>query len=107
MAYSAGNGEIKLNELSGEGEAGIVLYGAVSGYELINNDFTGFNSLFSDVFLHPYSFENLVVAKDHTTVWDDGTDNVLKGDVELLNPALKNAGHGLNKEKTSKYTLPE
>ena len=101
------DGEIINNQLNGEGEAGIVLYGPVSGFQLINNDFSSFNGLFSDVFLHPYSYENLVVARDHTTVWDDGTDNVLQGDVELLNAGLKSTGSGLNKEKTSKYSLQE
>jgi hypothetical protein len=47
------------------------------------------------------------VAADHTTVYDFGTDNSIRGNVELLNAALKSTGSVLNEAKTSKYALPE
>ena len=100
------DGEIIRNQVSGESEAGIVLWGYVHGFEVVNNSFGNFSSLVCDVFLHDYSYENLIVATDYTTVYDFGTDNVLKGDVELLNAALKSAGKVLNEEKTSKYKYP-
>lgn len=107
LAIGPNNGEIIRNQLSGDGQAGIVFFGPVHGYQVVNNSFSSFNSTFSDIFLDASTYENLVVAKDHTTVWDDGTDNVLKGDVELLNAGLKNAVNGLNEEKIRKYALPE
>lgn len=93
------------NKVSGEANLGIYVGGPVHGSKLLNNDFSGFSNNFADIYLDPDTHDNMVVAGEHTTVFDLGTDNTLHGHVELLNTALKSTGMDSPKERFSKEFL--
>jgi len=90
-AYAPAEVKVFSNKVSGEADLGIYVGGPVYGFKLLNNDFSSFNSTFADIYLDPDTYENMVVAQDHTTVFDLGTDNTFQGNVELINTALKSA----------------
>jgi len=93
------------NKVSGEADLGIYVGGPVHGCQFLNNDFGSFNSAFADIFLDPDTHDNMVVAWDHTTVFDMGTDNTFHGNVEQLNLALKSTGIDSPEVKFSKERL--
>lgn len=90
------------NKISGEAMTGIWVYGPSHGFQLVNNDFTNFNSIDADIFLSVYSHDNMVMAGHQTTVLDQGTNNTMRGNVELVSPALKSAGLDSPKVKSMK-----
>lgn len=90
------------NKVSGEADLGIYVGGPVHGCQFLNNDFGSFNCTFVDIYLDPDTHDNMVVAQDHTTVWNDGTDNIFRGNVELLGTALKSTSMGSAKARFSK-----
>lgn len=107
LSYASNKVKVIYNQVIGIGWTGFYVYGPSYGFKMVNNDFTSFTSEYADIYLAEDTYDNLVVAKHHTTVFDFGTNNKFEGNVEL-NTALKNTNTDLpkvriNKERMEKY----
>lgn len=90
--FAMNNVNISANKMLGESYFGFYIGGAASNNNIINNDFNNQSGAFSHIWLGPNTYDNKIICDPSTIIWDDGTNNLIRGP-HMMGNSMNAPGH--------------